>query len=228
MPAAGAAAAPPTLRWVCRAPQGIRPEQVQPRLGVLGGTFNPVTRAHLELAGTAAREFTLAEVLFILPAALPHRTPEEASLEQRLALLETALRPCESFSLAVCSRGLLLEMAEALAPSYPPTTKIYFLVGSDAAERILRWEYADPEKALAAMFARFDLIVASRAGRLSIPRDTRLEAYRGQIHPLELPADCQNISASSVRRRMRRCESIEELVPPAVARAIRQTGLYRG
>lgn len=217
----------PSLRWARRAPRGIRPEEKQPRLGVLGGTFNPLTRAHLELAGAAAEAFALGEVLFLLPAALPHRAPEEATLGQRLTLLETALTSYGRFSLAVCSHGLFLEMAEALAPEYPPTVKIYFLVGSDAAERILLWNYADPEKTLAEMFRRFDLIVASRAGQLAIPDVTRLEPYRRQIHPLALPADCQAISATAVRERLRKGETIEELVPPEVAAAIRQAGLYR-
>ena len=217
----------PSLRWVRRAPRGISPDEKQPRLGVLGGTFNPVTHAHLALAATAAREFSLGEVLFTLPAVLPHRAPEEATLEQRLVLLETALEPHDRFSLAVCSHGLLLEMAQALASEYPETVKVYFLVGSDAGERILLWNYPDAEKTLAEMFARFDLIVASRAGQLSIPHQPRLEPYRRQIHPLELPAECQAISATVVRERLRAGEAIDELVPPEVAAAIRRSGLYR-
>lgn len=217
----------PSLRWVRRAPRGLRPGEKPARLGVLGGTFNPVTRAHLELAATASREFALEEVLFVLPASLPHRAPEEATLEQRLALLETALAPHDHFSLAVCSHGLFLEMAQALAPEYPDTVKVYFLVGSDAGERILLWNYADPEKTLAEMFVRFDLIVASRAGRLSIPRDPRLEPYRSQIHRLELPTACRTISATAVRERLRAGEAIDAFVPREVAEAIRRAGLYR-
>lgn len=221
------ASAGPVLRWVRRARRGIHPDQKQPRLGALGGTFNPVTLAHLELATEAAREFALDEVLFLLPAALPHRAPNEASLEQRLTLLEAALASHDSFSLAVCSHGLFVEMARALALHYPEAVKVYFLVGSDAAERILLWDYADPEKTLAEMFARFDLIVASRAGRLSIPPEARLEPFRAQIHPLELPAACQLISASAVRERLRAGEPVAEFVPPEVAAAIRRAGLYR-
>lgn len=227
MPKPGAQPRPPTLRWVRRAPRGIHPEHKHPRLGVLGGTFNPVTRAHLLLAATAAREFDLAEVLFILPEALPHRAPREATVEQRLALLQAAVAPYERFSIAVCSHGLLLEMAQALVAHYPEDVKVYFLLGDDAARRILLWDYAHPEAALAEMFARFDLIVASRAGQLAIPRHTRLDPFRAQIHSLELPADCQQISATAVRERIRAGEAIDDLVPSAVARAIARQGLYR-
>lgn len=219
--------APPHLRWVRRAPRGLRADEEQPRLGVLGGTFNPVTRAHLKLAETALQEFALAEVLFLLPAVLPHRAPEEAPMEERLRLLEAALAPCERFSLAISSHGLLLEMAEALAPHYPAGVKVYFLLGSDAAERILRWDYPEPEKALGEMFARFELIVASRSGRLSIPDDARFHPFRPQIRTLALPADIQEISATAVRERVRAGKPIEGLVPAGVAELIRRTGLYR-
>lgn len=222
------APAAPQLRWVRRAPQGIRVAEDRPRLGVLGGTFNPVTRAHLALAELALREFHLHEVLFVLPEQLPHRAPEEASLEQRLALLKAALDPFEQFSLAVCSHGLFLEMAEALAPHYLAGVKVYFLAGSDAAERILRWKYDELGKALAEMFARFELVVASRAGAFSIPDDPPLRAFRSRIHSLALPAGYQQISATAVRERVRQGNPIDDLVPAAVAEAICRTGLYRG
>lgn len=221
------AAAPPELRWVRRAPAGLRPVDPQPRLGVLGGTFNPVTRAHLALAEAARRDFSLGEVLFVLPRQLPHRAPEDAALEDRLALLEAALESHERFSLAVCSHGLFLEMAEALAPHYPAHTRVYFLTGSDAAERILGWDYPEGEKGVAEMFARFDLIVAERAGTAALPPDTRLSPFRAQIHSLRLPADVRGISASTVRERLRAGKPIEELVPPPVANVLRQRNLYR-
>jgi len=217
----------PGWRWVRRAPEGLRPGDPRPRLGVLGGTFNPVTRAHLALAETARRVFALGEILFVLPGQLPHRTPEETTVEDRLALLEAALAAHNGFSLAVCSHGLFLDIAEALAPHYPAGTRVYFLTGSDAAARILNWEYREPEKALAEMFARFDLIVAERAGQPALPAAARLAAFRPKIHTLRLPADVQKISATEVRERLRAGLPVDELVPPAVADAIRARGLYR-
>ncbi|MFQ5722964.1 MAG: nicotinate-nicotinamide nucleotide adenylyltransferase [Terriglobia bacterium] len=218
--------AEPRLRWVRRAPQGLSPQNPRPRLGVLGGTFNPVTRAHLEIAHSARREFSLAEVLFVLPEKLPHRSAAEASLEDRLALLEAALAPCPHFSLAVCSHGLLLEMARALAPHYPQRSKVYFLVGSDAAQRILLWDYPEPQETLAEMFGCFDLIVAERRRPFTLPRHPGVEAFRAQIHRLSLPRTTQEISATAVRERLRAGGSIDDLVPPGVAEAIRRRGLY--
>ncbi|NIV35404.1 MAG: hypothetical protein GWN58_39905 [Anaerolineae bacterium] len=194
---------------------------------MLGGTFNPVTRAHLELAGAAMQEFSVAEVLFILPTVLPHRAPEEATLEERLALLAAALACEERFSLAMCSHGLLLEMARALAPHYPSTVEVYFLLGSDAAERILRWNYPDPGTALAEMFACFDLVVAERGGPFVMPAEPSVQPFRRQIHTLRLPPDTQEISATRVRERLQAGQPVEELLPPAVSAEIRRLGLYR-
>jgi len=217
----------PELRWVRRARRGISAEEAPPRLGVLGGTFNPVTRAHLALAEAALNEFALAEVLFVLPERLPHRTPEDAPLEARLRLVEAALEPFDRFALAVCTHGLFVDIAAALAPHYPAATKVFFLAGSDAADRILHWDKAEPVKTLEEMFARFDLIVAGRAGQGVIAGGEELSRFRGQIHRLKLPAEVSDISATAVRERARAGQPIDDLVPPAVADAIRRAGLYK-
>jgi len=219
--------AAPELRWVRRARRGIGAEEAPPRLGVLGGTFDPVTRAHLALAEATLNEFALAEILFVLPERLPHRASEEAPLEARLRLLEAALEPYEDFALAVCTHGLFVDIAAALAPHYPAATKVFFLAGSDAADRILHWDKAEPEVALAGMFARFDLIIAERRGRAAAAGSEELSRFRGQIHRLALPAEVSDISATTVRERVRAGQPIDDLVAPAVADAIRRAGLYR-
>ena len=133
----------PKLRWLRRAPAGIvtsasaggRPEPSAPRLGVLSGTFNPPTRAHLALAEHASRELRLDEVLFVLPETPPHKKQLEASLEDRAEMLLRALAGSKEFSAAIATHGLFLDIHRALAPHYPPGTRVFFLVGEDAAER---------------------------------------------------------------------------------------------
>ncbi|MBI4462712.1 MAG: nicotinate-nicotinamide nucleotide adenylyltransferase [Acidobacteria bacterium] len=194
---------------------------------MLGGTFNPVTCAHLALAQQALRTLKLDEVLFALPERLPHRAPREASLEQRLAMLAAALEPYRQFSLAVCSHGLFLDIARALEPHYPSGVRLYFLIGSDAAERILLWDYPDREAALKEMFARFSLVIARRAGELRLPSDPHVAAFSSRLHTLEMPAEYENLSASRVRAACRQGESLEEMVPPVVADYIREQNLYQ-
>src|SRR5579885_2054867 len=154
----------PSWVWLRQAPQGIHARRpAAPRLGVLSSPFNPPTRAHLALAEAALTQLDLHEVVCVLPARLPHKPELELPLSVRADLLRRALENHPRMGAALCSGALLLEIYEALAPVYPAGTRVYFLLGSDAAERILlAWPYPDRAAALAAMFSRFEVAVADR------------------------------------------------------------------
>lgn len=217
-----------SLRFVRRAPEGIAPDAARLALGVLGGTFNPVTCAHIALAEQAQQSFELDEVLFVLPEQLPHRQPEEASFDDRAAMLRAALASHPHFSLGISSHGLFLDIARALQPHYPRDLRLLFLSGADAAERILRWQYPDREAALREMFDRFALVIARRAGELRWREDPQLAPFAARLHALEMPPEYQDVSASRVREACRQGESLEGLVPPVVVAYIRGKKLYVG
>jgi nicotinate (nicotinamide) nucleotide adenylyltransferase len=220
-------AEPETLRWLRRAPAGIA--AAGGRLGVLSGTFNPPTRAHLALATQALEQAGLDEVLFVLPEIPPHKRDLEARLEDRAAMVARLAALDPRFSAAVTRGGLFLEIHSQVAPHYPPRTRLYFLVGRDAAQRILLdWPYPDPAGALAEMFARFDFLVADRAGEFRLPATSPLEPYHDRIHPLAMPPDWKQVSATEVRARLARSEPVEQLVSPEVLELIRQRRLYGG
>src|SRR5690349_4715660 len=131
------------------------------RLGILPGTFNPVTVAHVALAQAGRRHCD--EVLFVLPRVFPHKRYSGATLPQRLELLDAALGANPSFSLALAEGGLFAEIAEECRHAYGPDVRLSFLCGRDAAERIAGWNYGRPG-AFADMLHRFDLLVARRDG----------------------------------------------------------------
>lgn len=215
-----------TLRWLRRAPAGLAGRAG--RLGVLSGTFNPPTLAHLALAQRALEQVGLDEVLLVLPEAPPHKRDLEAPLADRAAMLTRLAKLDPRLSAAVTARGLFLEIHAAVAPNYAAGARQYFLAGRDAAQRILLdWPYADPERTLEEMFARFDVIVAERGGAFEIPADSPLHRFRAHIHSLEMPVDWQGVSATDVRRRLARGEPVAALVPPAIEEYIRQRLLYR-
>src|SRR2546425_11357041 len=113
----------PSLRGLRGAPAGISVKGADaprpPRLGVLSGTFNPPTRAHLALAEAALAALELAEVLFVLPEVLPHKDQLEASLEAREEMLLLAIARNTKFSAGVTSPGLFLAVLHAVAQHYP-------------------------------------------------------------------------------------------------------------
>jgi len=216
------------LRWLRRATSGIsRNRPSLPRLGVLSGTFNPPTRAHLAVAAQGIERLSLGEVLFVIPEIPPHKNQLEASLEQRIEMLLRAIGEEPRFSAAVSTHGLFGDIRQALVPHYPAATRVIFLTGRDAAERILlRWPYPDPRQALAEMFASFDFGVADRGGRFNVPADSLAAPYLAQIHCFQIDHEFQGISASQVRERLARGERVQELVPREVETFIRQRALY--
>ena len=183
------------------------------RLGILSGTFNPPTRAHLALARAALAEAD--EVLFVLPRAFPHKAYEGAPFEQRIAMLRAALVDEPRFSIAATDRGLFIEIAEACRAPYPESD-LLFLCGRDAAERIVNWDYGEAG-AFAAMLDLFEMLVAARSGDYVPPAE-----YAGRIRTLPLETDYDEVSATAVRERMARREAWEHLVPAAIVPAVRR------
>ena len=220
----------PTLRWLRHAPAGIAgSNQGEPRLGVLSGTFNPPTRGHLALSERAAEELSLDEVLFVLPETPPHKEELEASLDERAQMLLLALTGHPKFSAAITTHGLFLDIHRAVVQHYPAATRLFFLAGRDAAERILlRWPYENPEKALAEMFARFQFAVAERGGQLLVPADSPAARYKAQIYSVPMPPGYEKLSATLARELVGRGEPIEDVVPKEVASYIALCRLYQG
>ena len=196
------------------------------RLGVLGGAYNPITRAHLLLARYAREQFELNEVIFVLPKILPNKPLVGASVEQRLEMMRLGIRGIPYISLGVCSHGLFLDICTALEQIYPQKPEIFFITGRDAAERILTWPYDDPAAALARMFAGFQLLVFEREGKLDLPDNSLIQHYSNRIHSLEVGKQLNRISSTEVRRRARAGLPIDELVPPAVANYIKTSKVY--
>src|SRR5947208_7165068 len=131
-------------------------------LGILPGTFNPLTVAHLALAEAGLR--MVDEVLFVLPRELPHKTWSGASHQERVSMLVGAAAIDGRISIASSDRGLFVEIAEECRDSYGPGLKLSFLCGADAAARIATWDYGEPG-AFERMMSQFDLLVAERGDK---------------------------------------------------------------
>jgi nicotinate-nucleotide adenylyltransferase len=194
-----------------------RADRTPSRLGILPGTFNPVTVAHLALAQAALT--SVDEVVFVLPRAFPHKPYSGASFEQRIGMLRTAVPPGAPFSIAASQGGLFFQIAAECRDAYGPDTRLTFLCGRDAAERIAGWDYGHPG-AFHAMLRQFDLLVAARAGEYQPPAESS-----GAIATLVLPGLFDHVSATEVRERISRGDPWDHLVPPEVRDRVRK--IYR-
>jgi nicotinate-nucleotide adenylyltransferase len=218
---------PDVPRFEVFVPAQVGPPSTNGRLGVLGGAYNPITRAHLLLAHYSREQAKLDEVIFVLSRALPNKPLVEVSVEQRLEMMRLGSRGIPYISLGVCSHGLFLDIYIALQQIYPQKPEIFFITGRDAAERILTWPYDDPAAALAKMFASFQLLVFERQGKFKLPGDAWVQKYRNRIRPLEIEDNLDTISSTEVRKRVSEGRSITELIPVEVAAFIREHSLYR-
>ena len=197
------------------------------RLGVLGSAYNPITRAHLLLASCSKDQFKLHKIIFVLPKTLPNKPLIDTSIEQRLEMMRLGTINVPYVSVGICSHGLFLDICAALKKIYPQTPEIFFITGRDAAERILNWPYPDPAEALARMFAGFQLLVFEREGTLKWRENSLIRQYSNRIHTLRLSENIDHISSTEVRQRILAGQSIEELVPAAVAAYIMNHNLYK-
>ncbi len=189
------------------------------RIGVLGGTFDPIHNTHLEMARAAVETADLDAVLFVLSARPPHKRDDTgASAEQRLEMLEAAIEHAPDFE--PCDIELHRE-----GPSYTretlrdlqqiyPGAELFLIVGLDSLLDIPNWK--DPEDLL----DRARLLVAPREGDGSVVPPLLEGKYDF------MPFKESDVSSTGIRRRVAREEPIDALVPAAVARLIREKGIY--
>jgi nicotinate-nucleotide adenylyltransferase len=182
------------------------------KLGVLPGSFNPPTVAHLELALAAAAH--VDEVLLVVPSVFPHKDYSGATMEQRVAMLESAGLTI-SHSIAITEQGLFRDIARECREHYAGGVRLYFLCGRDAAERILAWDYGRPG-VVEEMLQDFELLVAPRGGHFEPPPQ-----FRHRIHSLALGGEHDSVSSSEVRERIARGQRWEHLVPEPIVELVK-------
>jgi nicotinate-nucleotide adenylyltransferase len=175
------------------------------RVGILAGAFNPVTVAHLALARAALSH--VGEVVFVLPKIFPHKPYHGAPFAERLQMLHAALADEPAFSIAAAEGGLFIEIAAECRAAYGEDVRLTFLCGRDAADRILNWDYGDPE-AVNNMLCQFDLLVAARRGEFEIVANAR-----HSVRILALDGEFDHVSSTEIRDRIAQGLPWEHLAP---------------
>jgi nicotinate-nucleotide adenylyltransferase len=198
-----------------RAPQGMNATQ---RLGVLGGTFDPIHYGHLR-AGEAAEELLELDEIRVIPSHdPPHRARDpRASAFHRFALVALAVEGRERWRLsdAELTRSGPSYTAPTLralhAEGWQPS-QIFFIIGTDAFAEIATW-YDYPSVLDLANFA-----VVTRAGTPPTSVQHASVSYVNVKTP--------EVSSTEIRARLAAGQSISDLVPPAVERYILNHRLY--
>jgi len=162
-----------------------------------------------------------------LPITQPHKLIHDAPIEARLQMMNLAVQDTTAISIGLCTHGLFIDICRAVALAYPPQTRLWFISGRDAAERILTWPYADPVAALSTLFAQAELLVADREGVFTLPDIAPVREQAAHIHHLPLAGEISHISATEIRTRLAKGEEVDELMPWPVLHYIQEHRLYQ-
>ncbi len=196
------------------------------RLGIMGGTFDPIHYGHLVTAEQAREALNLDVVLF-MPAGEPafklDQTITDAESRYAMTVLATAANPsflASRFEIDREGTTYTADTLRALRAYYPDNVKLYFITGADAILDIVTWHDAADIADLAT------LIAATRPGYDIEQARSRIEAsgLSFDVRYIQIPALA--ISSTNVRERVSEGKSIRYLTSESVMGFIRKNGLY--
>jgi nicotinate-nucleotide adenylyltransferase len=196
----------------------------QRRIGLMGGTFDPIHHGHLVAAEQARWQFELDQVLFV-PTGQPWQKPVGVSPAQdryQMTLIATASNPAFSVSRTEIDHPgptYTVDTLRRLRGELGDQTQLYFITGADAVLHILTWKDREEVLALA------EFIAATRPGYDLAKLAERLPAPRERLHLMEIPMLA--ISSTEIRARVARGAPIQYLVPDGVVQYVMDKGLYR-
>lgn len=201
------------------------------RIGLIGGTFDPIHYAHLAIAEEVHTALDLTETVFI-PAGQPPHKPGRAitTAHHRLAMLELAIASNPHFRLSRVEMdrpgpSYLVDTLRLLLQEWGTDAALYFVIGWDSLEEFHTWR--DPMGILAQLTY---LVAARRPGyRKDDGYMTSLEARLPGIAQrlLVVPAPQLDISSTDLRRRVAEKRPIKYQLPEGVEQYIREHGLYQ-
>lgn len=219
------------------------------RLGLLGGSFNPVHRCHLSIARSARRLLQLDQVLFIPTGDPPHKQPGTlASARHRYRMVQLAIQDEPGFALTDMEmrrsgKSYSIDTVRALQAQYGPDTALFFIIGLDAFLDLPSWKGA-PQLLTLCHFvvisrpATTFLTVASLPLFPEVSKEELLGLDTGKLERADIPLKngrtmtflrlppCES-SASAIRARVADGRPLANLLPPLVESYILREGLYR-
>lgn len=190
------------------------------RIGIFGGTFDPIHNAHLEIARAALDAGKLDVVYFVVAARPPHKqTVTHASPEDRLEMVRAAVAGdarLEASDVELVREGYsyTVDTIQEFQKRHPGA-ELFLIIGYDSLLDLPRWRRPDH--------------IMECCHLLVVPRPRMTERPAAELNGCYqmLPFEETDLSSTEIRRRVAAGESIAGLVPPAVERIIREKGIYR-
>lgn len=199
------------------------------RIGIMGGTFDPIHYGHLVLAEGVRDSLDLEKILFIPTGDPPHKRDRQVTpARTRLAMVKLAIADnpwFETSDMEVRRPGTsyTVDTLERLRDAYGDACEWYFITGADAIVDILSWKDVERIADLCAFVA------AARPGtnkeRLRNFLDDLPGYLQNKVHVIQVPA--LQISSTDIRRKVSAQRTVRYLLPAAVETYIHRHGLYR-
>lgn len=199
------------------------------RIGISGGTFDPVHYGHLVIAEEAREAFRLEKILFIPSGNPPHKAGRDVTpARHRYEMVRRAVRDNPYFEVSGIEinregSSYTMDTLRELRGVYGENTDFYFIIGADIIPELTTWKYFEQ------VFGMCEFIAALRPGYNKDALIKEVEYlennYRARIHIFG--SLLIGVSSTMVRERVRKGRTIKYLVPGSVEEYIREKGLYR-
>jgi len=210
----------------------VKNKKYYKKIGIMGGTFNPIHIGHLVTAQEALSQFNLDIVIFIPTGDPPHKIQNEiASAEDRYIMAVIATSSNSSFFVSRMEidrkgKSYTIDTVRQLKVIYGKDSMLYFITGADAILEILTWKNTSVivslSKFIAATRPGYDL---SRIDDLRKRLFGSIKAADKKIYIMEIPA--LSISSTDIRDRIRHDRPIDYLLPEGVSKYILKNELYK-
>jgi len=199
------------------------------RIGVFGGTFDPVHKGHVLLAQDAALQADLSRVIFMPAGIQPFKVGMvTAGAEERLAMLKLAVEDHDNMDVS----SIEVE-ADRISYTYMtlrilrgmlcPEDRLFFISGTDTFLKLEKWKNSG------ALLRENSFIVGTRPGYRENELERCMEIFRGKYGTESIKIDNRelDISATDIRKKLAEGKSIADIVPEKVERYIRENELYK-
>lgn len=198
------------------------------RIGIMGGTFNPIHNGHLAIAETARKQFLLEKVLF-MPSGVPYKKnlQEVLPVEIRCEMTALAITDMPHFELSTlealdAAHGKNTYTYKTLQKlrSADPEADYYFILGADSLFSIENW------KKPALIFENCKILVAVRGNKTALQDQVLYlrEKYHASVEIMEFEGI--DVSSTQIRKMIQKGESLQMLIPKAVERYLLENELY--
>lgn len=198
------------------------------KLGILGGSFDPIHNGHLLMAQYAIEQLKLDQIIFLPTFKPPHKAGDKLSnFEDRINMLEIAFDKRREFILSTLESkrsglGYTYDSLRIFAKKYPKA-ELFFLIGADSLMHIEKWYRSED------LLKDFSFGVAPRPGRskeeMKAIIDRLAQKYSARIYLLDSPYI--EISSTGLRQRVKEAKPLKYHLPKAVEDYIYEQMLYR-